>query len=304
MEEIWKDIEGYEGLYQVSDMGRVRSLDRIIRFSSSNQNGNFECKRLQRGKIMKPKIGPRGREELNLCKEGKKVMFRVDMLVAKAFLDNPHNIVAVKNVGGDLLNNKVSNLIWDDGIESLNGEVWENIRGYEGYYQISNLSRVKSLTRVVVKGNGQKMILCEKLINSHIISGYFSVMLSKGNEGAKTLTIHKLMGIAFIPNPLNKPQINHIDGNKLNNSISNLEWVDASENIRHAYDTGLHDSHTSPVIGENLKTNKKISFKMIADAVRYLRKNGYQKAGHANIGRCCRGVALSAYGHKWEYQNK
>ena len=304
MEEIWRDIESYEGLYQVSNMGRIRSLDRVIRFDSSNQTGNFECKRLVRGQIMSPKISARGREELGLRKGKKKTMFRVDILVTKAFLDNPYNITAVKNIDGDLRNNKVSNLKYDDGIESLDGEIWKDILEYEGLYQISNFGRVKGLTRAIIKKNGEKMTLCEKLIKSHIISGYLSVMLSKVNEGVKNLTVHRLIGIAFIPNPLNKSQINHIDGNKLNNSINNLEWVDAGENIRHAYDTGLHSSHTTPVIGINIKTNKKINFNLIADAVRYLRKNGYPKAWHGSIGMCCKGRRNHAYGHKWEYQNK
>lgn len=106
-------------------------------------------------------------------------------------------------------------------------EEWKNIIGFEGLYDISNKSRVRSIFRYKII---LKPILCK--------NGYLSYNLCKNNIQKKK-TIHRLIAIAFVPNPDNKPCINHIDGNKLNNNIDNLEWVTHKENIQHASNFGL-----------------------------------------------------------------
>ena len=106
-------------------------------------------------------------------------------------------------------------------------EIWKDIEGCVGY-QVSNFGRVKSLKR-----GGERIM---SLTPNH--SGYLQVGLSCNNK-VKKCRVHRLVAQAFIPNSLNKPQINHIDGDKLNNRADNLEWATASENIRHALATGL-----------------------------------------------------------------
>ena len=104
-------------------------------------------------------------------------------------------------------------------------EVFKDIEGYEGLYQISNFGRVKSLSKT--KGFSFKKETILKLnINR---GGYEYVILSKNNE-RKTLTIHKLVASMFLFNPDNKPQVDHIDGNRKNNLVSNLRWCTAKEN--------------------------------------------------------------------------
>lgn len=111
-------------------------------------------------------------------------------------------------------------------------ELWLPIEGYEGYYEVSNMGRVKSLSRPVE--NSQRNVK-EKFNKFHLKrDGYHSVLLSK-NKIKKTIQLHRLVAKAFLPNPENKRVVNHIDGNKLNNCISNLEWVSSRENSCHYY---------------------------------------------------------------------
>lgn len=120
-------------------------------------------------------------------------------------------------------------------------EIWKDIKGYEYRYKISNHGRVKSLNRAVPRGNS--FFVVKERIRKIPISnnGYKSLFLRNGEE-YKGFTLHRLLAIHFIDNPLSKPCVNHIDGNKLNNKLSNLEWCTHSENNFHAVKNGLNIS--------------------------------------------------------------
>ena len=121
----------------------------------------------------------------------------------------------------------------------IQDEVWKDIEGYEGLYQVSTCGNIKSLAKPRKNGNGRCYIQKEKLLKQSFTStGYKKVELYKDGK-RKSFKVHRLVAIAFIPNPDNKPEVNHIDGNKINNNIDNLEWVTSSENTIHAYETGL-----------------------------------------------------------------
>ena len=120
----------------------------------------------------------------------------------------------------------------------MKNEIWKPIRGYEGVYEVSSLGRVRSLDRYVKHYTGVLRKLKGKYLATTISNGYLSTGLTK-NGKTKTHNIHRLMGVSFIPNPENKRCINHIDGNKLNNSLENLEWTTDKENLNHAWDNGL-----------------------------------------------------------------
>lgn len=107
-------------------------------------------------------------------------------------------------------------------------EIWKDVEGYEGHYEISSLGKFKS------SKYGRKTILTQQIGTT----GYFHVFLSVKSK-VKIIKTHRLVAKAFIPNPQNKPQVNHKDGNKLNNRLSNLEWVTHKENAEHAYKSGL-----------------------------------------------------------------
>lgn len=112
-------------------------------------------------------------------------------------------------------------------VEDLPGEIWVDIEGYGGFYQISNKTRVKSF----YKG---KIRILRQGFNTN---GYPTVSLHK-NGKAKTYTVHRLVAKAFIPNPENKPKIDHIDTNRSNASVENLRWVTSSENSQAAIKNG------------------------------------------------------------------
>lgn len=114
-------------------------------------------------------------------------------------------------------------------------ESWKDIKGYEGYYQVSTLGRIKSLERIINE-NG-KYIKPEKILS--IKCCWYAQICFSINGIKKTKKIHKIVAEAFIDNPNNKKCVNHKDGNKANNNVSNLEWVTHSENTQHAFDNGL-----------------------------------------------------------------
>lgn len=119
-------------------------------------------------------------------------------------------------------------------------EIWKNIKDYEGLYQVSNLGRVKSMDRIITRKDGisqfRKGIIKTPKINS---DGYHTVTLSK-NGNNKTLGIHILVARHYIPNPENKSEVSHIDFNRKNNRVDNLEWCTHQENIQHSSNNGRY----------------------------------------------------------------
>lgn len=118
-------------------------------------------------------------------------------------------------------------------------EQWVDVKGFESGYQISNLGKIKSKSRIVDYG-WKKALRKEKILKTRICPklGYeYSVLSINGTR--KTVKIHRLVAEAFIINEFNKPSVNHINGIKKDNRASNLEWVTASENTAHALKNGL-----------------------------------------------------------------
>lgn len=178
-------------------------------------------------------------------------------------------------------------------------EIWKDIPGFENRYQSSTFGIIKSL-KCELGGsykNKKPRNKSERILKPWTNKkGYFIVGL--GEKKGNRFLIHRLVAITFIPNPDNKPFINHKDGNKSNNKVENLEWVTAQENTRHAFDSGLHKNHLK---GENafnaILTNKKVLEirKMRIDGFKnhqICKKYGLTKAHISNIlnNRCWKSV--------------
>lgn len=118
-------------------------------------------------------------------------------------------------------------------------EIWKDVKGFEGCYQISNHCKIKSLSRRINSSFGKTRVIPERYINPSIDSnGYRILQLIRYNK-RRTIRLHRLLALHFIPNPENKPEVNHKDGIKLNNSLSNLEWATHKENAIHSYKNGM-----------------------------------------------------------------
>lgn len=159
-------------------------------------------------------------------------------------------------------------------------EIWKDIEGYEGLYQVSNYGRVKSLHKKT-----------EKIRNQHMGTNGYKVISLYKNGIEKTHSVHRLVAIAFIDNPENKREVNHIDGCKINNCVDNLEWVTPSENIRHAVDNGLNSGASKASEARKRKV-KCVTTGKIYDSL--LEAESFTGAAYCNISKCCRGKKKSA----------
>ena len=117
-------------------------------------------------------------------------------------------------------------------------EEWRGVQGYEGLYEVSNLGAVRGLDRCVEGRWGNLVVHGRVLKPQKDRNGYLYVELNRGGSGVKK-KIHRLVALAYLTNHNGAPQVNHLSGDKLDNSHTNLEWCTSQENIRHAISTGL-----------------------------------------------------------------
>lgn len=174
-------------------------------------------------------------------------------------------------------------------------EVWKDIQGYEGTYQVSNLGRVRSYKK------GKESVL-KPIVAS---KGYTQVALYT-NDIPKRLRVHRLVAETFLSNEENKPVVNHINGIKNDNRLENLEWNTHGENIRHAVRTKLKIAVSGAAHYKSRQIvciELGVLFDSLSDAVIYLRDNGFPRADKSALTECAQGKRQSAYGYTWKYEN-
>ncbi len=187
----------------------------------------------------------------------------------------------------------------------MENEIWKDIIEFENAYQISSLGNIRSKERMVKsKGSSFSKRQAQKIIPTKMTNGYYKVSLKFNGNNVQKL-IHRLVAIAFIPNLENKPQVNHIDGNKKNNCLSNLEWNTAKENLIHAAKNGLSNSVFSRKILSAIpiiqKTVNGVFIKKWESLSKIQTELGYSKANiHKRINSQKKNN--KAYGFIWEYE--
>ena len=188
------------------------------------------------------------------------------------------------------------------GVRSM--EIWKDVKGYEKFYEVSNYGRVRSKERTV----NNKVFKPRYISGGDNGKGYKKMILNDGVKKERVY-IHRIVAEAFIPNPLNKPYINHIDNNPNNNCASNLEWCTPKENMMWMHIQGrairtkewldnLYESQKKTykkVIATNIETGEEITF----DALNFVRDMGFQPSCVCN---CCKGKRKQHKGYSWKYE--
>lgn len=180
-------------------------------------------------------------------------------------------------------------------MEKLEEEIWRKVSGFEGFYEVSSEGKVRSLNYKGVNGRIGEMAPGN-------VGGYLQVGLSKDGEVFHKL-IHRLVAGAFLPNPDNLQQVNHLDEDTLNNHVSNLEWATPRKNANHGTrNTRISKSlfngkRSKPVEAVDLITGEvRLRFKSMAEAAR----RGFNQG---SISKCCKGTQSSHRGFIWRYIN-
>ena len=181
-------------------------------------------------------------------------------------------------------------------------EIWKDIEGYEGLYQVSNEGRVKSLN---YRHTGEEQML--KPANNGW--GYLQVNLWK-NSKHKMYRVHRLVANAFLPNPDKLPQVNHKDECKTNNCVENLEYCTAKYNVNYGtYKARISETMTNGKLSipVDMFSNQGVfirQFPSVSEAMRWLQTNASPKASVSHITQCCKNQRNTAYGFKWQYSKK
>lgn len=176
-------------------------------------------------------------------------------------------------------------------------EIWKDIPNYEGFYQASNLGRIKSLERIDAIGRKRK----ERILKPRLGCGYYRVVLYK-NSIVKAYLVHRLVWIAFNGQIPENMQVNHLDERPINNALSNLNLMTPKENCN--WGTGIERQAKKRINGKKSKSVLQYDLqdnliKEFPSLMQVYRELGFS---YGHIGDCCNGRLKTAYGYKWKYK--
>lgn len=178
--------------------------------------------------------------------------------------------------------------------------MWKEIKGYEGYYEVSNEGRVRSLTRTILDSrgvlrtlSGSEMKLSESTHRDRGGDGYFVVNLRRDHT-SNVCPVHRLVAEAFIPNDDNLPTVNHKDGDKHNNHVSNLEWASYADNNIHALEHNLRQPRGNRIAQYSLDGSLVSTYQSTCEAAR---QTGISRG---MISHCLNGRCNKADGFVWK----
>lgn len=286
--EEWRGVVNFEDYYQVSNYGRVKLLKRF------GKNSMIKKAHIQEGKHLAVYI-----------RKGETAVPRyIHVLVAESFGLYHSEKTYVRHKDGDYMNNRVDNLIADipysqevvgdvktptqPMIKSLYEkgqrtvatnvtEEWMPVMGYEGYYEVSNFGNIRSLDRTYTNRCGVTKKKKGRLLKlSSDQRGYKICGLYVNGKG-KSVRVHRLVALNFIPNPHNLPEINHKDEDKTNNYVGNLEWCDSKYNKNYgtwrkklSRSQSISNSYATKVVAFDKKDRVIGTFDSIVNASRTL----------------------------------
>lgn len=269
--EIWKDIPGYDGLYQLS------SLDRVKRLSRYDSRNKFLPEM-----IMKPKFN-RNCIQYGLSKNGKIKYFNLLHLQKLVFQTEQYE----------------------------QNDDWKSVIGFEKYYEVSKYGEVRSKEYEEFI-NGKHVHRYPKVLSKHLNSdGYYTVKLRDNKQHP----VHRLVADAFIENPTNLPEIDHIDADRKNNTYTNLRFVTHQENIRHTIELGNRlvgntrskNYNSKPVKLTNINNGEIFYFNCIMDACEFIKNEIKINTRISSMYSSIKKAFLNNkpyFGYEIEYMNK
>jgi hypothetical protein len=177
-------------------------------------------------------------------------------------------------------------------------EIWKKIKGYEGFYEVSNLGNVKSVERLIRFSDGRKRTFPSRVLAKNKSTNDYLFVALYVNQKFSIIGIHRLVAIAFIHNPENKPEVNHKDGNKANNHYLNLEWNTTRENSEHSFSNKLNKN-----FGEN-HTHSKLKNKDISEIKKMYSEGYFQREIALKYGVTRSLISYIVNNKTWQRQQK
>ena len=232
MEEIWKDIKGFEGRYQVSNLGRVKRLSTSYYRDYPRKKNVLVCYWPEKIQTIKHT----GKVRLRTIKGEIDHLFDVGHLVAQQFIEGYMDGMEVRHIDGNITNNHVGNLeIFLP--KTIDNEEWKDVKGFEGRYQVSNMGRVRSLDRLIIGKNGNSYIRKGQMLKpspNNNKKGYLKVSLSDGNRNYTHIEMQRLVALHFCEGYKPGLVVNHKDECVTNNRADNLEWCTYQYNLTYS----------------------------------------------------------------------